>query len=168
MNARPVACDIYFSPLPLLARSLRSGRGFFVFVFPFRAVVVYVCYSFCVSVMWRALSCPVCCRGFVWGTASTTTSTTPAPCPGFTCSDGTCLMDALLQCDGRADCPDATDETGCPQPTGIACWPHCAAKENSTVGMIGVLCVGFRLHETTSRLHGRPALVCPSRLTGLA
>jgi hypothetical protein len=43
--------------------------------------------------------------------------TTPAACQGFQCSDGvTCLDDASRQCDGRADCPDFSDELNCPQP----------------------------------------------------
>lgn len=45
--------------------------------------------------------------------------TTPAACQGFQCTDGlTCLDDASRQCDGRADCPDFSDELNCPQPPG--------------------------------------------------
>ena len=42
----------------------------------------------------------------------------PAACQGFQCADGTCLDDASLSCDGRADCPDFSDETNCPPDSG--------------------------------------------------
>ena len=52
-------------------------------------------------------------------TKQTEPPTTPAACQGFQCTDGlTCLDDASRQCDGRADCPDFSDELNCPQPPG--------------------------------------------------